>query len=57
MHHTDNCALPGSTIFLHIISRMAQFSEKVTEQEMGVLILSTTFVQNISHSVILRRIK
>jgi hypothetical protein len=27
-----------------------KFSEKVTEQEMGVLIFSTTFVQNISHS-------
>jgi hypothetical protein len=33
---------------------MAQFSEKVTEQEMGVLIFSKTLVQNISHS---KRIK
>jgi hypothetical protein len=46
MRHIAISALPGSTIFSHIISKRALFSEekKVIEHEMYVLIFSTAFV-------------
>jgi len=44
------CGLPRPTIFLHVISKTERLSKKVTEYEMRVLIFSTAFVQNISHS-------
>jgi hypothetical protein len=44
------CGLICPTIFVHIISKMPQNLKKVTEYKMCVLIFSTNFVQNISHS-------
>jgi hypothetical protein len=44
MHHVVICGLLGSTVFFHIISKMAKFSKKVIEHKMCVLIFSTTFV-------------
>ena len=41
--------LSGSAIFFHLISHMARFSKMVIENEMCLLIFSTTFVWNISH--------
>ena len=38
------CSLPGSTLFLHIISYTERFLKKVTEHEIYVLISSITFV-------------
>jgi hypothetical protein len=50
MRHIFICDLPHSTIFLHIISLIAQLKKKkVTEHKTCVLIFSTTFVWNISH--------
>jgi hypothetical protein len=45
-------ACPALQYFLHIISQTARFSggKKVIEHKMGVLIFTTTFVQNISYS-------
>ena len=53
--HAPYCHLrpaPLYNIFNHIFTQTAQFSKKknLTEHEMCVLILSTAFVWNISHS-------
>jgi len=51
MRHIVNSVLSGSPIFLCIIPPTARLSrEKVTEQEMCVLINTTTFAQKNSHS-------
>ena len=44
------CGLSGSKISLHVISRTARFSKNVIEHKKCVLIFSTNFVGNISHS-------
>ena len=49
MHHIVICETSGSTKFFHINSLMT-YSKKVIEHEMCVLVFSTTFVSNISHS-------
>ena len=50
MRHIVICGPPRFTIFFHTISQKLRFQKKVTEHETCVLILSTTFVWNISHS-------
>jgi len=51
MRHIVICGLPGSAVFVHIISQTARFSKKiVTEHTICVLIFSPTSVWNISHS-------
>jgi hypothetical protein len=41
---------PALPYFFHIISQTARFSGKVIEHKMCVVVFSTTFVGNISHS-------
>ena len=50
MHRSSMCDLSGCTIFFLHISQTVRFSGKVIEHKTRVLILSTTFVWNISHS-------
>jgi hypothetical protein len=51
MRHIVICEVPWSTIFFHIISQTTGFSgEKVIDHKMCVLIFSTIFIRNISHS-------
>jgi hypothetical protein len=49
MRHIVICVLPGSTLFVYLISQTVPFSKNVIEHEMCVLIFSTTSVRNISH--------
>jgi len=44
MHHIFICRLSGSTIFFHMISKMARFSKRVIEHKMCVLVFSAMFV-------------
>jgi len=44
------CGLFGSKISFHVISQTARFSKNVIEHKRCVLIFSTNFVGNISHS-------
>ena len=49
MRHIFVCGLSGSAVFIHIISKTGRFSKKkITEHKMCVLIVSATFVWNIS---------
>ena len=50
-YYIVKCGMSGSTIFFHVISQTALFSKQTKiEHEMCVLILSASFVWNISHS-------
>jgi hypothetical protein len=46
---SSSVALSGSTIFFHIISQTARYSEKIIERKTCDLIFCTTFAWNISH--------
>ena len=51
MRHIVICVLCGSTTFFHIIPLTSRFYKKIViEHKICVLIFSTTFVWNISHS-------
>jgi hypothetical protein len=51
MRHIVIYGLSGSSIFFHIMSQIAWFSKKnVIEHKIYVLIFSTTFIWNISHT-------
>jgi len=52
MRHIVICGLPRTPKFLHIISKRNDFPKKknVIEHKMCILILSISFVHNISHS-------
>ena len=50
VRHTVICGLSGSTICFHIISQAAWSCYGVIERKLRVLIFSTTFIGNISHS-------
>ena len=50
MRHTVICGLPGSAVYFHIIVNGKIFEKKYIANKMCVLIFSTTFVWNISHS-------
>jgi len=43
------CVLSGSIVFSHFIAQTTQFSGKVVEHKMCVLIFLTIFVRNTSH--------
>jgi hypothetical protein len=49
VNHIFFYGLSSSTIFFNIISQWHDFRKKVTENEICVLILCTTFVCGISH--------
>ena len=50
MSHITICGLSGSKYFPTSSHKRTIFEKKVPERKMSVLILSTTFVQNASHS-------
>jgi len=50
MRHIVICCQTDSTIFFHLVAKKAGFSNKFTECKMCVLVCSTRFVWNISHS-------
>jgi hypothetical protein len=50
MHHIVICGLSGSKYFFTYLINSIIFEKEVIEPEMCVLIFSTTFVWNISHS-------
>ena len=50
MRHVVISGLPVSTIFFQLSHKRRDFRREVTEHKMCVLIFSTTFVWNISHS-------
>jgi hypothetical protein len=49
MRHNVICELYGSTIFSILFHKRHDFRKKITEHKIRVLILSTTYVWNISH--------
>jgi hypothetical protein len=49
-YYTVICGLSGSIKFFHIVSQTARSSEKLIEQRISILIFSTTYSWNISHS-------
>ena len=50
MPHIVICGLPCSTIFSTLANKWHDFRKKVTQCKMWVLIFSTTFIWNITHS-------
>ena len=50
IRHIVLCGPPGYTILSHFTPQTARISKQVTEHKTCVLIFSTTFVWNISHS-------
>jgi len=52
MHHNVICELPPSAVFPHyaINGTIFEKKKKSTERKRCILIFSTTFVRNISHS-------
>ena len=50
MRYVVICGLSGSAVFFHFILKTSRYSKLFAEHKMCVLIFSTTFVCNISHS-------
>jgi len=50
MRHNFTRGLPRSKIFFHISHKRYVFRKEVIEHEMCILIFSTPFIRNISHS-------
>jgi hypothetical protein len=50
VRHIVIYGLSGCVVIFHINSKTTRFSEKVIEHKMCVLIFSTHFIRNISHS-------
>jgi len=50
MSHIVICGLSGCTIFFHITSKTVRLKKKELLNLKHILVFSTTFVRNISHS-------
>jgi len=51
VRHIVTCGLPALSYFSTLSHKRNDFREKVIERKICVLIFSTTFVSNISHSM------